>query len=82
MEASQALSSGILWGTLWMLERNLWSKRRLCEAVGSWAGWTAWQVEDWENYVEYQNLQDYVKMKNVGYTNNAGKFEMFMMIVP
>ena len=26
--------------------------------------------------------EDYVKMKNVGYTNNAGKFEMFMMIVP
>ena len=34
------------------------------------------------NYIEYQNLQDYVKMKNVGYTKNAGKFEMFMMIVP
>ena len=28
------------------------------------------------NYIEYQNLQDYVKTKNVGYTNSVSKYEM------
>ena len=28
------------------------------------------------NYIEYQNLQDYVKTKNVGYTGSASKFRI------
>ena len=32
------------------------------------------------NYIEYQNLQDYVKTKNMGYNSNASKFGMIIMI--
>ena len=32
------------------------------------------------NYIEYQNLQDYVKTKNMGYNSNASKFGMIKVI--
>ena len=33
------------------------------------------------NYIEYQNLQDYVKSKNIGYSSSGGKFDMGKMLV-
>ena len=33
------------------------------------------------NYIEYQNLQDYVKMKNVGYANSTSKYEMKKIVL-